>query len=246
MSDRRHRAGKFIVIVFCAWALAFGRPVSGQDGPAQEWHVFKNHHQELFDTNVLPDIQHRTEEFMGFWAQYLHHELIDGSEWQIRDVQHVANVKITRWEEHDWHGFENWRRMYDTYRFEILRQPRQYSDLELTRKMTKDLSSDRKVSLYFFGKSPTDNVVHVLYHPTLAPNQVKWEDFIHLTKDQSVYERKFTIPRSKAGEYSLTLELGEKPGIVKLTYICRPQYACERHDYEQCARGREGIKTKNC
>jgi endo-1,4-beta-xylanase len=221
MSDKRLRAGRLIVMVFFAWALWLAHPAPAQDSPYQELRQFRHHHHELFDGKILPDVSSQGGDFMAYWQAYLTSELIDGTGWKFQDPQHLAEYKINKWErEHGWPGFEKWKPMYDTHQIELERQPRQYSDVRLTRTIDKAIDTDRKVSLYFFGKSPTANVIHVAYHRTQPPYRIKWEDYIHLSQShQQGIERTFTIPRAKPGEYSLSFELGEKPGIVKLTYL---------------------------
>src|SRR5271168_3335846 len=217
MSATRLRAGKLIMIAFFAWALGFAGPARAQDEPVKEWREFQEHHPE-FDEH-LPEFKGQTEALMDSWQQYLSYELIDGTGWQFHDNFHLANLTINGLK-HDWgREFDRWRLMYDRRTIELVSLARRYSDVQLTRKINSAVESDRKVSLYFYGSSPTSNVIHVVYHQTQMPQQIKWETFIHLVPKEQVFERSFTIPRSKPGEYSLTFEVGEKPGIVTLTYI---------------------------
>jgi endo-1,4-beta-xylanase len=195
--------------------LLSANSASGQDH--YSWHDFKLEHKEFVQEHAA-EIKAAQDEFRENYHFFLKGELIDGLGWHFKDNFHLARFKIKRVEpERDYPL--NWLSLYNRYRIELTKKPRQYSDVELIRTIDKDLGQAAKVNLYFWGSSPTSNEIRFVYRQTDAPHNIVWKKTIRLGTSDKSYEFDEAIPSGRAGEYTLACQLGGNVGVVELTHF---------------------------
>jgi GH35 family endo-1,4-beta-xylanase len=219
MSDTRFHAGRLIKILLVACVIAFLAPASAKDDDDNEdWKNWKDFHKDVREHSR--GVNEGSSEYLNFWRDYVHNEFVDGIGWQFRDATHSARHSVSTTHKYEGSEWARWAQLYNRHHFEVTKQPHQASDVEFTHTADRDIDSERKLSLYFCGFSPTSDTIRAVYHQTKAPHKKnKWDQTFQLSPKPQFFEAIFTVPPAKAGEYSLTLELGDKPGKIELTYL---------------------------